>query len=61
MSQASPERSTRTQQKEFQSNILDGVMEHLLAADVLLGENNVLVQSQAASVCCLPANVIVYQ
>lgn len=37
--QASPERSTRTQQKEFQSNILDGVMEHLLAADVLLGDN----------------------
>lgn len=40
--QASPERSTRTQQKEFQSNILDGVMEHLLAADVLLGQNQVL-------------------
>lgn len=37
--QASPERSTRTQQKEFQSNILDGVMEHLLAADVLLGQH----------------------
>lgn len=37
--QASPERSTRTQQKEFQSNILDGVMEHLLAADVLLGQD----------------------
>lgn len=37
--QASPERSTRTQQKEFQSSILDGVMEHLLAADVLLGQS----------------------
>lgn len=36
--QSSPERSTRTQQKEFQSYILDGVMEHLLAADVLLGQ-----------------------
>ncbi|KTF77618.1 hypothetical protein cypCar_00034520, partial [Cyprinus carpio] len=33
---ASPERSTRTQQKEFQSYILDSVMEQLLAADVLL-------------------------
>lgn len=43
--QASPERSTRAQQKEFQSNILDGVMEHLLAADVLLGENKVLTSS----------------
>lgn len=40
--QASPERSTRTQQKEFQSNILDGVMEHLLAADVLLGQHKQL-------------------
>uniref|UniRef100_A0A8K9UQS2 WD repeat and FYVE domain containing 3 n=1 Tax=Oncorhynchus mykiss TaxID=8022 RepID=A0A8K9UQS2_ONCMY len=37
--EASPERSTRTQQKEFQSHILDSVMEHLLAADVLLGED----------------------
>lgn len=44
--QASPERSTRTQQKEFQSNILDSVMEHLLAADVLLGQQTkVLVPS----------------
>ncbi|XP_024908512.1 WD repeat and FYVE domain-containing protein 3-like [Cynoglossus semilaevis] len=36
--EASPERSTRTQQKEFQSSVLDGVMKHLLAADVLLGK-----------------------
>nr|XP_030702894.1 WD repeat and FYVE domain-containing protein 3 isoform X7 [Globicephala melas] len=35
--EASPERSTRTQQKEFQTYILDSVMDHLLAADVLLG------------------------
>ncbi|XP_031426548.1 WD repeat and FYVE domain-containing protein 3 isoform X2 [Clupea harengus] len=37
--EACPERSTRAQQKEFQSYILDSVMEHLLAADVLLGED----------------------
>ncbi|XP_025070807.1 WD repeat and FYVE domain-containing protein 3 isoform X7 [Alligator sinensis] len=37
--EASPERSTRTQQKEFQTYILDSVMDHLLAADVLLGED----------------------
>lgn len=48
--QASPERSTRTQQKEFQSNILDGVMEHLLAADVLLGLHNLLIVSKEASI-----------
>ncbi|RXM93361.1 WD repeat and FYVE domain-containing protein 3 [Acipenser ruthenus] len=34
--EASPERSTRTQQKEFQTSIVDSVMEHLLAAEVLL-------------------------
>lgn len=44
--QASPERSTRTQQKEFQSNILDGVMEHLLAADVLLGQHKLIVSKE---------------
>ncbi|XP_041447245.1 WD repeat and FYVE domain-containing protein 3 isoform X2 [Xenopus laevis] len=37
--EASPERSTRAQQKEFQTYILDSVMDHLLAADVLLGED----------------------
>lgn len=47
--QASPERSTRTQQKEFQSNILDGVMEHLLAADVLLGQHKLLSVSKKSS------------
>ncbi|KAG9480632.1 hypothetical protein GDO78_012215 [Eleutherodactylus coqui] len=31
--EASPERSTRAQQKEFQTYILDSVMDHLLAAD----------------------------
>ncbi|XP_068089612.1 WD repeat and FYVE domain-containing protein 3 isoform X2 [Hyperolius riggenbachi] len=36
--ESSPERSTRAQQKEFQTYILDSVMDHLLAADVLLGE-----------------------
>ncbi|CAJ0916575.1 unnamed protein product [Ranitomeya imitator] len=35
--EATPERSTRAQQKEFQTYILDSVMDHLLAADVLLG------------------------
>ncbi|KAG8454376.1 hypothetical protein GDO86_000847 [Hymenochirus boettgeri] len=37
--EASPERSTRAQQKEFQTYILDSVMDHLLATDVLLGED----------------------
>lgn len=48
LNQASPERSTRTQQKEFQTYVLDSVMDHLLAADVLLG-NITMFNSQAVS------------
>uniref|UniRef100_A0A8C4PW64 WD repeat and FYVE domain containing 3 n=1 Tax=Eptatretus burgeri TaxID=7764 RepID=A0A8C4PW64_EPTBU len=36
--EASPERSTKSQQKEFQTDLLMSVINHLLAADVLLGE-----------------------
>lgn len=49
LNQASPERSTRTQQKEFQTYVLDSVMDHLLAADVLLG-NITMFNSQYVSV-----------
>lgn len=49
LNQASPERSTRTQQKEFQTYVLDSVMDHLLAADVLLG-NITMFNSQAESI-----------
>ncbi|XP_077377164.1 WD repeat and FYVE domain-containing protein 3 isoform X1 [Festucalex cinctus] len=58
--EASPERSTRTQQKEFQSNILDGVMEHLLAADVLLGEDSSLPLSSGGSYQILVHNVFYF-
>ncbi|CAG5919009.1 unnamed protein product [Menidia menidia] len=58
--EASPERSTRTQQKEFQSNILDGVMEHLLAADVLLGEDASLPLSSGGSYQILVNNVFYF-
>ncbi|XP_054630463.1 WD repeat and FYVE domain-containing protein 3 isoform X3 [Dunckerocampus dactyliophorus] len=58
--EASPERSTRTQQKEFQSNILDGVMEHLLAADVLLCEDSTLPLSSGGSYQILVHNVFYF-
>ncbi|XP_045551374.1 WD repeat and FYVE domain-containing protein 3 isoform X1 [Salmo salar] len=58
--EASPERSTRTQQKEFQSYILDSVMEHLLAADVLLGEDASLPITVGGSYQVLVNNVFYF-
>ncbi|KAG5834255.1 hypothetical protein ANANG_G00259620 [Anguilla anguilla] len=58
--EASPERSTRTQQKEFQSYILDSVMEHLLAADVLLGEDASLPITSGGSYQVLVNNVFYF-
>ncbi|PWA17023.1 hypothetical protein CCH79_00013243 [Gambusia affinis] len=58
--EASPDRSTRTQQKEFQSSIMDGVMEHLLAADVLLGEDASLPLSTGGSYQILVNNVFYF-
>ncbi|KAL0979906.1 hypothetical protein UPYG_G00191390 [Umbra pygmaea] len=58
--EASPERSTRTQQKEFQSYILDSVMEHLLAAEVLLGEDASLPLATGGSYQVLVNNVFYF-
>ncbi|XP_036381916.1 WD repeat and FYVE domain-containing protein 3 isoform X1 [Megalops cyprinoides] len=58
--EASPERSTRTQQKEFQSYILDSVMEHLLAADVLMGEEASLPITSGGSYQILVNNVFYF-
>ncbi|KAJ8263051.1 hypothetical protein COCON_G00155080 [Conger conger] len=55
--EASPERSTRTQQKEFQSYVLDSVMEHLLAADILLGEDASMPMASGGSYQTLVQNV----
>ncbi|XP_078532420.1 WD repeat and FYVE domain-containing protein 3 isoform X3 [Lissotriton helveticus] len=56
--EASPDRSTRSQQKEFQTYILDNVMSHLLAADVLLGEEATLPITSGGSYQVLVTNVI---
>ncbi|XP_041084029.1 WD repeat and FYVE domain-containing protein 3 isoform X2 [Polyodon spathula] len=58
--EASPERSTRTQQKEFQTSIVDSVMEHLLAAEVLLGEDASLPITSGGSYQVLVNNVFYF-
>ena len=40
--QASPEHASRLKQKEFQTEVLSTLMEHLLAADALLGDQAAL-------------------
>ncbi|KAK7508020.1 hypothetical protein BaRGS_00000985, partial [Batillaria attramentaria] len=42
MLEAAPDHASRAQQKEFQTTMLSVLMEHLLAADVLLGEQAAL-------------------
>ncbi|XP_078070095.1 WD repeat and FYVE domain-containing protein 3 isoform X4 [Mustelus asterias] len=58
--EASPDRSTRAQQKEFQTCILDSVMDHLLAADVLLGEDATLPITSGGSYNILVNNVFYF-
>ncbi|KAJ7327170.1 hypothetical protein JRQ81_016929 [Phrynocephalus forsythii] len=58
--EAVPERSTRAQQKEFQTYILDSVMDHLLAADVLLGEDASLPITSGGSYQVLVNNVFYF-
>ncbi|OCT58556.1 hypothetical protein XELAEV_1800199610mg, partial [Xenopus laevis] len=58
--EASPERSTRAQQKEFQTCILDSVMDHLLAADVLLGEDASLPMTTGGNYQVLVNNVFYF-
>ena len=40
--QASPEHATRSQQREYQTEMLKCIMDHLVAADVLLGDQAAL-------------------
>ena len=40
--QASPEHATRSQQREYQTEMLKSIMDHLVAADVLLGDQAAL-------------------
>ncbi|XP_032825005.2 WD repeat and FYVE domain-containing protein 3 isoform X1 [Petromyzon marinus] len=56
--EASPDRSTKAQQKEFQTDLIVGVMEHLLAADVLLGEDASIPLAAGGSYSTLVANTL---
>jgi len=49
-SQMSPENSTRSDRHNYQTEILNNLMDHLLAADVLLGDQAALPTSSSSSV-----------
>jgi len=50
MCQMSPENSTRADRHNYQTEILNNLMDQLLAADVLLGDQAALPTSSSASV-----------
>lgn len=48
--QMSPENSTRSDRHNYQTEILNNLMDHLLAADVLLGDQAALPTGTSSSV-----------
>ncbi|XP_014681660.1 PREDICTED: WD repeat and FYVE domain-containing protein 3-like isoform X2 [Priapulus caudatus] len=58
--EAAPELSTRSQQREFQTALLSILMDHLLAADALLGEQAALPIAQGGSHTHLASNVFYF-
>lgn len=63
--EASPENATLSQQARFQTDVLSTLMEHLLAADVLIGEQAALpvvpggnIANIAPNVCYLAARIV---
>ncbi|XP_061175428.1 WD repeat and FYVE domain-containing protein 3-like isoform X2 [Saccostrea echinata] len=57
---ASPETATRSQRREYQTEILTVIMEHLLAADVLLGDQAALPLSSGGSYSNMTNNVFYF-
>ncbi|KAG1679752.1 WD repeat and FYVE domain-containing protein 3 [Nymphon striatum] len=55
-----PVNSTRSQQSEFQTELLTSLMEHLLAADVLLGEQAALPIADGGSYANIGTNVFYF-
>eukprot|EP00058_Branchiostoma_floridae_P010550 XP_002596038.1 hypothetical protein BRAFLDRAFT_202950 [Branchiostoma floridae] len=55
--EASPERATQTQQRDFQTEVLTTLMDHLLAADALLGDQAALPLAAGGSYNALVSNV----
>ncbi|XP_069124433.1 WD repeat and FYVE domain-containing protein 3-like isoform X2 [Argopecten irradians] len=57
---ASPENASRAQRKEYQTEIMKTVMEHLVAADVLLGDQAALPISSGGSYTNMANNVFYF-
>ena len=55
--QATPEHATRQQRREFQTEVLKSLMDHLLAADALLGEEAALPPSTSSNYSNVVANI----
>ncbi|CAM1304230.1 WDFY3 (predicted) [Pycnogonum litorale] len=58
--EAVPSHSTRSQQCEFQTELLTSLMDHLLAADVLLGEQAALPIANGGSYAYIGSNVFYF-
>ncbi|OPL20203.1 wd 3 repeat and fyve domain-containing protein, partial [Mytilus galloprovincialis] len=57
---ASPDNATRQQRHEFQTEIMKTIMEHLVAADVLLGEQAALPIATGGSYVSMANNVFYF-
>ncbi|XP_074647224.1 WD repeat and FYVE domain-containing protein 3-like [Tubulanus polymorphus] len=58
--EASPEHATRSQQKEFQTEIMKSLMDHLLAADALMGEQAALPIATGGSYANMTQNIFYF-
>lgn len=58
--QAAPDHASRAQQREFQTTMLSVLMEHLLAADVLLGEQAALPLASTNSYATIALSVFYF-
>ena len=58
--QSAPEHASRSQRREFQTDLLKGLMDHLLAADALLGEQAALPLATGGSYANTAANVFYF-
>uniref|UniRef100_T1IS53 WD repeat and FYVE domain-containing protein 3 n=1 Tax=Strigamia maritima TaxID=126957 RepID=T1IS53_STRMM len=55
--EATPERTSKKQKIMFQNKLMTSIMDHLIAADILLGEQSALILTSGGSHSYIPANV----
>ncbi|XP_064637335.1 WD repeat and FYVE domain-containing protein 3-like isoform X3 [Lineus longissimus] len=58
--EASPDHATRAQQKEFKTEIMKSLMDHLLAADALMGEQAALPVATGGSYANMATNIFYF-